>query len=268
MPALSLLADEDDAKTLIAWLNADPEIAFIIPDGPLDPDDAYAIRVTEWTNRLTEWAKQNGQDRAGITFFGGIPDNGYRQRWKAVHTVESLHDGNHSLWHVPSGPLPLLVDGAFDDSIPDMWGGWTEHRPGADSKKPYFGNHYAEIRLDLNARLRPYSRTEIDDLYNSNDYWNGDDYMLMVSGFQWIGSRYRHAPQDSWRWWRRLKKWIQRNTIKLSQTSVNGIEISYAQQQFFWAFPSALQKLQAGMEYEARGYDLTEAIRTAGTTGR
>ena len=39
--SLSFFADEQDAPTLLGRLNADPEIAFIVPDGPrMPPPDA------------------------------------------------------------------------------------------------------------------------------------------------------------------------------------------------------------------------------------
>src|SRR5215510_14187999 len=129
MPAISFFADGRDVNILVDRLNADPEIAFVVPDGPLDPEKVYANRLRALMGDSTE-----------ATFYGpiGVVDDGYRQRWKAVRTVEGLKDGNHSLWHIPAGPLPLLTKSGPDMPISNPWAGWTERRPGADPTTPYF----------------------------------------------------------------------------------------------------------------------------------
>jgi len=45
----------------------------------------------------------------------------------------------NALWHVPSGPLPLLSGGTDEDAlVPDPWRGWAERRAGRDPSVPYF----------------------------------------------------------------------------------------------------------------------------------
>ena len=155
MQPISFFADGTDVNTLLNRLNADPEIAFIAPDGPLDPEVAYANRIQKTTR---DWTKPTS-----FTFYGsyGLVEDGFRQRWKAVRTVERLKDGNHKLWHIPAGPLPLLAEDGPDRDIHDPWEGWTERRSGADPTTPYFGaGHPAEIRLELWTRDHPYSKEE------------------------------------------------------------------------------------------------------------
>jgi hypothetical protein len=53
MPVISFFADRQDVGLLVEWLNADPEIALIIPDGPLDPLEAYAERMRAWVEKST-----------------------------------------------------------------------------------------------------------------------------------------------------------------------------------------------------------------------
>jgi len=62
-------------------------------------------------------------------------------RWIAVPTIQAIENPRICLWHVPSGPLPLLHPQPSQaiGSISDPWAGWEELRAGADSSNPYFG---------------------------------------------------------------------------------------------------------------------------------
>jgi hypothetical protein len=56
------------------------------------------------------------------------------KRWTATKKKEFVRDGRVGLWHVPSGPLPLLREkGRPEGIVDDPWAGWTEERTGADS---------------------------------------------------------------------------------------------------------------------------------------
>lgn len=215
MPWISFFADEQDADILLRWLNSESEIAFIVPDKPQDL---------------------------------------HRQKWKAVSTIDNFSNGKYSLWHMPAGSLPLLTETGFDQIIAEPYKGWTEQITGADRVTSSFGaGHPAEIRLELWLRHRPYSdeRSTLPELVS----WRmGNTDLLAASDFQWIGNRYQLAPQETWRFWRRLKACIARKTIRLTPSG---------QRWSFWAFPSAFRKLKNGMTYYAQGWDLTEAIRTA-----
>ena len=74
MPSLSFFIDGQDAGLLLARLNADPEIAFIVPDDLLN--------------------NGNVQQRWGPAFV--ITDGALKEevehprRWKAARTVDSL----------------------------------------------------------------------------------------------------------------------------------------------------------------------------------
>src|SRR5262249_29703825 len=128
--AVSFFADEKDAPLLLDWLNADPELAVIVADGPRAPKLTPEMLLKLLPEKLPPgWERKAPK---GIVIFGR-PDTGHRQRWRAVRGVKHLADGNHSLWYVPAGPLPLpKADGSDRDApIPDPWAGWTEERPGA-----------------------------------------------------------------------------------------------------------------------------------------
>jgi hypothetical protein len=242
VPWIHFFADGRDVNILLDRLNADPEVAFIVPDGPLDPVEAYC-------NRLR--ASMGG--RAEAAFYGhfdGIVDDGYRQRWKAVNVVEELKDGSHTLWHVPAGPLPLLTDEGRSGGIPDPWAGWTEQRPGAELAIPDFEGHSAEIRLDLWTRHRPYSDDEKASLPLLHAYWDREEDLLVAGGLYWSGGR--HPPPPTRRWWNRLKTWFRRSAALITDGEVS-----------LWAFPSALRKLKAGMAYNVSNRSLSKSIRSA-----
>jgi len=245
----SFFADKKDAPVLIDWLNADPDLAVIVADGPRAPKITPELLL----KLLLEKLRPDG-DGKGVTIMGR-PDTGHRQRWRAVRGTKSLQDGEHILWYVPAGPLPLLRTdpNAPDATIPDPWAGWTEERPGADADMPYFGpSHRAVIRLSLWTRHRPYTPDELATLDETISYWTEGHDVLVASDFQWGG-----GSDATRQWWSRLEAWLSRAAVPLAS--------SWDPQVVFWAFPSALRKLKGGMRYEARGWNLDEAVRRAAT---
>jgi hypothetical protein len=184
------------------------------------------------------------------------------KQWKAVSCVSELKDGNYSLWHVPSGPLPLLGTDNPSEIIANPWSGWTELVTGREPSKPYFGpGHPAEIRLSLFTRHQPYSQQERNELTVLNGSLLGDKDLLMCSDFQWISNRYQVASQQTHQWWRRLKRWVARKAFRLRPYSTAS---DHFERWSFWAFPSAYWKLKNGMEYYARGWDLKELHEAEG----
>src|SRR5438128_5065220 len=95
MPSLSFFIDERDAGLLLARLNTDPEVAFIVPDGRPEKRKAKPRRGQAFVVQEDEPKTEAQTPR----------------HWKAVRTVDALADGFHSLWHVPAGPLPLVEPG-------------------------------------------------------------------------------------------------------------------------------------------------------------
>src|SRR5689334_7347129 len=69
------------------------------------------------------------------------------QKWRAVNSIPELQPGRVCLWHVPSGPLPLVHPPPSRETseIADPWGGWQELRAGADPGVPYFGPAHVGI---------------------------------------------------------------------------------------------------------------------------
>lgn len=162
-----------------------------------------------------------------------ITSDSPQPQWQVTPTINSFQDGHYTLCH-----LCVLSD---KSTTPDL-------SPG----------HPAVIRLQLWLRHHPYSDTEKATLPVLVSWWMTGEHLLPASDFQWNGDRYQKAPQEIWRWWRRLKAFVTRQAIPLTPSG---------QRWSFWAFPSALCKLKSGMAYYARGWDLTEAILRAEDPG-
>src|ERR1041385_6904422 len=104
MPWIPMYLYDDDVEILVDWLNNEADIAFIVPMGK----------------------------------------PGWDKKWHAVRQVESLQDGQHMLWHIPSGPLPM-----GDRLIEDLWSGWSEGRPGTDPEVPHIFSFPGVFDLSL-----------------------------------------------------------------------------------------------------------------------
>ncbi len=237
---LPFFVDEQDVRILLDHLNADPDVAFIIPNGPLESDEDRARAI----QKLLE---QSGQTGATSIVTAGRLATDHRQQWRAVKTVDALADGHHALWYSPAGPLPLLkADRASEQPIPDPFAGWTEEVPSSQAFRPYFGSSPADIRLTLWTRHRPYTPEERKTGGERISHWMGDHDYLVVSDFQ------HRAVSDAWLV--RLEHWMSTVAVRLGGSQP---------QDTWWAFPSALRKLKTGMRYYANGFNLDRSIREA-----
>lgn len=129
-----------------------------------------------------------------------IVSTGERQ-WKAMQSLPSFTEKCYNLWHVPSGPLPLPGENAFDPvgEVVDPWHGWTERRSLADPATPWFGpGAVGVITLEI-AR--------------------GDEKTVGMSCFGWIGNHWAvigiSADKATERWWKRLRATIKRIGSKI-----------------------------------------------------
>ena len=149
------------------------------------------------------------------------------RRWCAISQAAALVAGPHALWHLPSGPLPLLGRDELepDVPIPDPFAGWVERVPAAAGNQPFFGSHPGVIWLYLPGFPEP--------------------DVVPMSAFGWIGNRYaaigRPAPTSTAKCWRSLQGWIRRHTVPVARAgsvTADAPEVG--------AFPVAWERLMAG----------------------
>ena len=244
--ALSFFADEQDVRILLDRLNGDSEIAFIVPDGPRMPPP----------DELTPPSPLIGDRPRGGWYVVKVAScgwgwDGYWQRWRAVRPVDGLRDGEHLLWNISAGPLLVSDNGPGRRGWrPDPWAGWTSERPVC---KPNL-MPAATIRLNLMTRYTAYTAEERTTIRPLIWQWTKGD-VLEASDFQWSGASLQPGGSlQTARWATGLEEWFSRNAVRLH---------AHHSDQVFWAFPSALQRLKAGLRYSARGFDLDESIRQA-----
>lgn len=177
-------------------------------------------------------------------------------RWKARRTVDELPAGQTTaLWHVPSGPLPLIdrhgraedrweerstpsgpvptpkpsgplpLVGPTYPNIPDPFAGWRERFAGMDPTVPYFEDHTGVVRLTY----RP-------------DGWSHGS-ACGLSSFQWIGNRYavigKPAVETTERWWSELCR-----KVKAVATLVPWRTLSASSPPEIYAFSAALELMR------------------------
>ena len=145
-------------------------------------------------------------------------------QWKAVGSLASVECGRYGLWHVPSGPLPLLKPGdGTPGEITNPFAGWSELRPGAHPSTPYFGvGHPGVFWLNLRAGgISPHSTP-----------------LVGLSSFEWIGNHYRPigsaASPGTEASWKMLRRWVAKSATKVPR---GGPAESTPPE--VWAFPGA-----------------------------
>jgi hypothetical protein len=190
MPWLPIYADRTDFNSILEHLNLHEEIAFIV--------------------------------RSGSRF--------WRRRWRAVRSVERLTGPRICLWHIPSGPLPLLRGwrNTQRGTVLDPWRGWTGSHSLADRSSPYFGAGHPGI-FWLN--------------YQPESHWVSGG--IGLSSFEWIGNRYASirapAAETTKRCWEDVRRWVRKQAVQIPRDGpVNGPGAE------IWALPSALTAIRAG----------------------
>jgi hypothetical protein len=154
-------------------------------------------------------------------------------RWKAILCLSTLSAGRTGMWHIPSGPLPLLAPDKKDAGlVHDPFSGWNELRTGADPTTPYFGAGHPGV-IWLNLRLHPNER----------------DSACGMSSFEWIGNRYsligNPATEKTKLWWASLRRRIQRIAKKAPRQT-----LSTPSRPEIFAFPAARILLEGGKRFD------------------
>lgn len=152
-------------------------------------------------------------------------------RWVAKKHINYQGDSRYCIWHIPSGPLPLLrPNGKEEGLVQDPWQGWEEERAGADPTSPYFGpGHPGVIWL------------------NAHAVSNRKRDAIGLSSFEWIGNWYRMvgnpSPETTTRFWKRIGRRVKKCALRIPRAGAwNGPTPEV------WALPDALMKIQSGVE--------------------
>jgi hypothetical protein len=153
------------------------------------------------------------------------------KQWIAQKKVDSLKQMRYCLWHIPSGPLPLIQsDSNKEDSlIIEPWKGWEELCTGEDSSTPYFGAGHPGV-FWLNVRLQ--GRMSSNSIGLSSFEWIGDHYKIVGDTTQSITKK----------WWQSLQRWVKSEAQKIPRSdSLSGTDSE------IWAFPSAYSSFKSGI---------------------
>ena len=193
---------KSDVELLNDWLNNEDEIAFLVPNGS------------------KKWIAKKQYD---ILADSNLPNQ------------SSIYQ-QYSLWHVPSGSLPLLGSNrgfaslifnekdSVEEKITDPWNGWTEARTGANPNRPYFGpGHPGVFQLDI--KLFP-------------------DGEIPISGIQWIGNHYKiignGADKSTEFFWNKMRR-----MAKKIATQIPRCNDGKGRNEIF-AFPNAYEEIKNG----------------------
>ena len=181
---------------------------------PLYADEADLAEVVQWLSA--------DQEIAFLVSAGP-------KRWIARQALDGVHFDRIALWHIPSGPLPLIAGRAWQRArwIEDPMLGWKERKTGLDPTVPFFGAGHPGI-VWFNAEIAGPEGEEIG-----------------MSGFEWIGNRYRPeglgARPETKRWWGKLRAHIRSIGVQVPRLGpLDGPDPE------IWALPSALARLGSG----------------------
>jgi hypothetical protein len=161
-------------------------------------------------------------------------------RWKAVHELNELPNAPVEMWHIPSGPLPLLGKERHDpvQEIASPWNGWAEQRPRSDNRLPYFGPGWPGV-MTLNLQL--VTKRNQSDHANSQQAPSA----IGLSNVGWIGNRYKiigkAAKAETEKFWKMLRRFVATHATKIPRTgSLDGPDCE------IYAFPAALDEIRNG----------------------
>ncbi|MFT3827388.1 MAG: hypothetical protein QM731_25930 [Chitinophagaceae bacterium] len=196
MAWISMYLLDKDVELLNHWLNQEEEIAFLVSNGH------------------KEWIAQ--KEHSIIADIG-------KQNFGNKHNFAMPHYAEYNLWHVPSGPLPLLAANK-DDKIDNPWLGWTENITGRNARLPYFGaGHPGVIHLEIK-------------LPHDNE--------IRISGFGWIGNHYKMAGNAAAplteQFWNKLRRALKKFGPQIPRcNNLNG-------RKEVFAFPAAYEAIKKG----------------------
>ncbi len=148
-----------------------------------------------------------------------------KRKWIAKYKMEDIQIKRYCLWHIPSGPLPLITPRIDDDEIIiNPFQGWEERIGGSDRSNPHFGGGPVGI-IWLNNRT------------NNHD-------KIGLSSFEWIGNYFKiigsPAHESTEIWWKNLRRKISKISKKIGRNDSLKPEI--------FCLEHAFKKIENGVE--------------------
>ena len=175
-----------------------------------------------------------------------VPDG--PRRWRAQRPVPKLADGQHALWHIPSGPIELESTRPKGKPavVRDPFKGWATRAPEVEHGAPWFGpGPLGIIFLTVRRKAGPASRTFTPMFRGA---WTAPaNRVIGRSDFYWVGDhfgtvskRYR-APQVTRIWWQSLRRRVAKLAVQVpSEGPLDRGTKS------IWAFPGAVERIRHG----------------------
>ena len=167
-------------------------------------------------------------------------------RWKAQREFPKLPDGEHGLWHIPSGPIELesTVPESKPKIVKDPFRGWKEIVKPFHAGVPWIstgplGVIWLRIRRTVGPRSQVYSP------YTDRSWSAPANEVIGMSTFNWIGNYYsvigQKAAKPTELWWQSLRRRVAKTAEHIPSTGrLTGKSKSV------YAFPAALERIKAG----------------------
>ncbi len=175
------------------------------------------------------------------------------KRWRALHSVKlsQIVGAKHWLWHIPSGPLPLLQDYRQPIlQVENPWIGWREIRTGADKSLPYFGSAPTGTFL---LSLSPVSRYFNEQIGQPKELAPPGLRVLGRSDFTYPGKTEK-PPNQTLAFWKRLEKFMFSAGVPVDphgsmRPEKDPTPASVANNYDWIALPGALAEMRAGVPW-------------------
>ena len=164
------------------------------------------------------------------------------QRWKAHREIPTLPDGEHALWHIPSGPIILEPKPPKTrvKRVKDPFAGWTEI-VSFQKGEPWFGpaplgiiwlriHRYAgpaNVTFSPISMSRPWKAPASEVIGRSDFFWIGNYYSI-------IGEKVHPATEQ---WWKSIRKRIAKVAVQIPATGPINRTLKE-----IWAFPQVWRK--------------------------
>ena len=160
---------------------------------------------------------------------------GCRYRWKAVYQINEVDEGEYCLWKVDAGSLRIPTGSIYtaDAVVEDPFSGWEQTLENDTAEVPWFGAAAPET---FGFTFREIGKEAENSLGRSGFHWIGNYFRVIGNG----------APEESEKWWSRLKRYIKKSSTGIPWTKELGPGRTGA-----YAFPEAYEQLKAG-----RGKDI------------